>query len=134
MVDRGQMEQLLSRLYAARVGGRLDELCGLFSAQAHFRIAGASDGKPIALAAQGRDAIRPWLAMMVKTFKLARHEILTTLIDGPRSAVRWRADIHSRITGTTVATELVDLIEIADGQISSYIEYFVPTTTKVDVR
>lgn len=130
MVARADVEQLLNRLYAARVGGRLDELCALFSPQAHFRIAGASDGKPIALAAQGREAIRPWLAMMVKTFRLARHEILTTLIDGPRSAVRWRADIHSRITGAVIATELVDVVEIAGGEISSYIEYFVPTTSK----
>jgi ketosteroid isomerase-like protein len=120
----------LDRLYAARVAGRLDELCVLFSAQAQFRIAGASDGKPIAVAAQGREAIRPWLAMMVKTFRLSRHEILTTLIDGPRSAVRWRADIHSRITGAVIATELVDMVEITDGEISSYIEYFVPTASK----
>ena len=130
MVERAEVEELLKRLYAARVGGRLDELCALFSAHANFRIAGASDGKPIALAAQGREAIRPWLAMMVKTFKLARHEILTTLIDGQRGAVRWRADIHSRITGAVVATELVDMIEVADGEISAYIEYFVPTTLK----
>jgi ketosteroid isomerase-like protein len=134
MLDRREMQQLLDRLYAARVAGRLDELCGLFSTQAHFRIAGASDGKPIALAAHGRAAIRPWLAMMVKTFRLTRHEILTTLIDGHRCAVRWSADIHSRITGSVVATELVDLVEVTEGEISSYVEYFVPTTAKSDER
>jgi ketosteroid isomerase-like protein len=120
------MELLLRRLYAARVGGRLEELCALFCADAHFRIAGASDGKPIAVAAQGSEQIRPWLAMMVKTFKLSRHEMLSTVIDGSKSAVHWRADIHSRITGVSVATELVDLIEVRGEHIASYIEYFVP--------
>ena len=134
MVDRHQMERTLDRLYAARVGGQLNDLCALFSTDAHFRIAGASDGKPIALAAHGRDQIRPWLAMMVKTFKLSNHEILSTLIDGARSSVRWRADINSRITGAVVATELVDLVEISGEQIVSYIEYFVPTASRTDER
>jgi ketosteroid isomerase-like protein len=126
MVDRLQVERLLQQLYAARVGGRLDELCGLFAEDALFRIAGTSDGKPIAVAARGIGEIRSWLAMMVKTFKLNRREELSTIIDGARSAVHWRADIHSRITGAIVSTELIDLIEVRAGRIVSYIEYFVP--------
>lgn len=126
MVDSRQVEQLLDRLYAARLGGRLDELCNLFSTGAQFRIAGASDGKPIALAAQGRAEIRHWLAIMLKTFKLTDHKILTKLIVDGKSAVRWRADIHSRITGAVIATELIDLIEVSGDEIVSYIEYFVP--------
>jgi len=126
MVDRLQVERLLQQLYAARVGGRLDELCGLFADDAHFRIAGTSDGKPIAVTARGIGEIRSWLAMMVKTFKLNRREELCSMIDGARSAVHWRADIHSRITGAVVSTELIDLIEVRAGRILSYTEYFVP--------
>jgi ketosteroid isomerase-like protein len=134
MVDRRQVEQVLDRLYSARVGGQLNELCALFAPRAQFRIAGASDGKPIALAAQGREEIRPWLAMMVKTFRLTRHQIVATLIEDNRSAVRWRADIHSRITGAVVPTELIDLVEVSGQEITSYIEYFVPIAAKPDER
>ena len=42
------------------------------------------------------------------------------------AAVHWRAKIHSRITGTSVLTELVDVVEIKNGRIASYIEFFVP--------
>jgi ketosteroid isomerase-like protein len=35
-------------------------------------------------------------------------------------------DIHSKITGALVPTELVDLIEVRDGHIVSYTEFFVP--------
>jgi ketosteroid isomerase-like protein len=63
---------------------------------------------------------------MIKTFKLSEHTILAMLIDGAKAAVHWRAKIHSRITGTTVLTELVDLIEIRNGRIASYVEFFVP--------
>ena len=75
---------------------------------------------------RGIGEIRSWLAIMVKTFKLNRREELSTMIDGARSAVHWRADIHSRITGAIVSTELIDLIEVRAGRIVSYIEYFVP--------
>ena len=124
--DRTAIEGLLEELYAARVAGQLEPLCGLFSTDARFRISGTSSGRPIAIAADGASQIRPWLAMLLKTFKLANYELLSTVIDGGAAAVHWRADIHSRITGSVIATELVDLIEIGGGRITSYRELFVP--------
>jgi ketosteroid isomerase-like protein len=124
--DRVAIEQLLQELYAARLAGQLGPLCELFSVDARFRISGSSSGKPIAIAADGIDEIRPWLAMLLKTFKLSHYEVLSRVIDGPAAAVHWRAAIHSRITGAIVATELVDLIEIRGGRIASYRELFVP--------
>ena len=124
--DRLAVERLLEELYAARVAARLDALCDLFCADARFRLSGSSDGKPIAIAAQGIGEIRPWLAMLLKTFRLAHHEVLSRVIDDAKAAVHWRADIHSRITGSVVATELVDLIEIRGARIAYYRELFVP--------
>jgi ketosteroid isomerase-like protein len=123
---RAEFERLLSRLYAARAAGELDPLCALFAPDALFKISGSSDGKPIALTARGSQEIRTWLTVLVKTFRISRHEIVSTVIDGERAAVHWRASIHSRITGASVATELVDLVEMRDGHIGSYVELFVP--------
>ncbi|HVS77818.1 MAG TPA: nuclear transport factor 2 family protein [Steroidobacteraceae bacterium] len=123
---RADFERLLSELYAARAAGELERLCALFTADAVFKISGSSDGKPIALSARGGEEVRSWLAVLVKTFRLTRHEILSMVIDGPRAAVHWQASIHSRITGASVPTELVDLVEMRDGRIGSYVELFVP--------
>jgi ketosteroid isomerase-like protein len=125
-MGRKEFEQVLHRLYAARVAAQLDALCSPFAADAYFRILGASDGKPIAIEARGTVAIRAWLAIMVKTFRLSNHEIFEMLIDGDHSAVHWRADIHSRITGASVRTELVDLIQVRDDRIVTYREFFGP--------
>jgi ketosteroid isomerase-like protein len=125
-MGRKELERTLHALYTARIGGQLDALCSLFATDAYFRIVGASDGKPIAIDARGTAAIRAWLAVMVKTFRLSNHEIFAMLIDGQQSAVHWRADIHSRITGAVVRTELVDLIEMRDDRIVSYREFFGP--------
>ncbi len=126
MMNRLEIEQLLRRLHAARTEGRLDQLCALFSTDASFKIAGSSDGKPIAIVARGSAEIRAWLAVMLKTFKLSRYELLSLLIEGSRACAHWRVDIHSKITGVVVPTELVDLVEVRDGHVVGYQEFFAP--------
>jgi ketosteroid isomerase-like protein len=126
MTDRLQVEQLVRALHAARVEGNLERLCGLYSEEARLRIAGTSDGKPIAVAASGIAEIRPWLSILVKTFRLSQYTILSLTVDGSRATAHWRVDIHSKITGVVVPTELVDLIDVRDGRIASHTEFFVP--------
>src|SRR5580692_8192566 len=123
-MNRLEIEKLLAELYAARTEGQLDRLCALFAADASFKIAG--DGKPIAITARGTAEIRAWLAVMLKTFKLSRYQMLSMVIDGARAAAHWRVDIHSKITGVVVPTELVDLVEVSGGRITAYREFFAP--------
>jgi ketosteroid isomerase-like protein len=126
MTDRLAIDRLLRELYNARVRGDLDAVCRTFSRDAEFRIAGASHANPIAITAAGIDGIRSWLALLIKAFRLKDHTILATIIDGAKAAVHWRATIHSRITGTAILTDVVDLIEVRDGHIASYVEFFAP--------
>ena len=125
-MNRLEIEQLLKELHAARTEGQLDRLCALFAPDASFKIAGASDGKPIAITAHGTKEIRTWLAVMLKTFKLSRYQLLSVVIDGARAAAHWRVDIHSKITGVVVPTELVDLVDVSEGRITAYREFFAP--------
>jgi ketosteroid isomerase-like protein len=126
MTDRLDVDRLLRRLYAARAQGDLDNVCRIFSYDAKFQIAGASHVSPITITAVGIDEIRSWLALMIKTFQINDQTILSLIIDDAAAAVHWRAKIHSRITGAAVMTELVDLVQIRDGRIASYAEFFVP--------
>ncbi len=126
MTDRGAIERVLSALHEHRLAGNLERLCGLFASDADFRIAGTSDGKPIAISAHGETQIRSWLSMLVRTFRLTEYRLLSRLIEGERAAVHWRVQIHSKVTGGVVSTELVDLIEVRNGRIASYTEFFVP--------
>ncbi len=126
MMDRLKIDRLLRDLYAARVRGDLDAVCRSFLNDARFEIAGASHASPIAVTSVGVDKFRPLLALMIRTFKISDQSILSIIIEGLKAAVHWRATIHSRVTGTTIETELVDLIEVRDDHIASYIEFFVP--------
>jgi ketosteroid isomerase-like protein len=126
MTERSQIEQLVKELHAARLAGDLERLCRVFAPDARLRIAGSSDGKPIAIDASRLGNIRPWLSILVKTFRLSHYELLSLTIEGTSASAHWRVDIESKITGISIATELVDLIEVRNGRISSQIEFFVP--------
>jgi ketosteroid isomerase-like protein len=126
MTNRLEIDRLLRQLYAARVAGDLNGVCQTFANDAKFEIAGTSQTSPIAISAAGLDQIRTWLALLIKTFQLSDQTILAMIIDDATAAVHWRAKIRSRITGTTILTDLVDLVQVRDGRIASYTEFFVP--------
>jgi ketosteroid isomerase-like protein len=126
MIDRVEVEHLLNELYAARLRGDLDGVCGTFCDDAVFRLAGASNVSPVGVMSVGIGQFRPLLALMIKSFKLSDHARLSSVIDGAKAAVHWRVRVHSKITGTTMLTELIDLIEIKNRRIVSYVEFFVP--------
>ncbi len=126
MTDREQIDGLLHGLYAARLRGDLDAMCKAFADDAVFQIAGAGQVSAVSNRAVGIGEFRPLLAVMIKTFRLRDQVILDLLIDGPKAAVHWRAGVHSRITGTMALTEFVALVDIRDGRIASYLEFFAP--------
>jgi ketosteroid isomerase-like protein len=126
MTERAQVEQLVKELHAARLEGDLERLCRVFAPDARLRIAGSSDGKPIAIDASRIARIRPWLSILVKTFRLTQYMILSLSVDMPRATAHWQVDIHSKITGVAVPTELVDLLDVRGGRIATHTEFFVP--------
>jgi ketosteroid isomerase-like protein len=126
MAERDVAERLVRDLHAARVRGDLAALCALFADRGTFSIAGASADKPIGIREETLAAFKPWLSMMVKVFRLSDYELLSLVVEWPKAAAHWRVKINSKVTGTTVATELVDILEIRDGRIASYNEFFVP--------
>jgi ketosteroid isomerase-like protein len=126
MTDRSAIEGLLQELYSARLRGDLNALCACFTEDATLRISGASDSNPILIQATGLTEFRRMFSMMIKSFKLSEYASLSMLVDGRSAASHWSVRIHSRITGLVVNTELIDLVEVREGRIATYTEFFVP--------
>lgn len=126
MTERLKIERLLHGLYDARVSGDLGALCRAFSSDAVLRFSGAGQAGPTLVAAIGIGEFRPLLSLMIKSFELREWTLLSMIVDNEKAAVHWRARIHSRITGVTTPTELVDLVDVRDGRIASYTEFFAP--------
>ncbi len=125
-MDDRDARSVVRALHAARVQGDLEALCRLFADSGAFRIAGSSDGKPIAIAAEGIAQFRPWLSMLVKAFGLSDYQLLRLVVEGDYASAHWMARIYSKITGVGVRTELVDLLQVRQGRIVEYTEFFVP--------
>lgn len=126
MTERAAVERIVRELHMARVNGDLAGMCRLFTDDGRFEIAGASADKPISIRAAGLPEFKPWLAMMTKVFKLSDYHLISLVIEGQRAAAHWRVNIFSKVTGVTVPTELVDLMELHEERIRSYNEFFVP--------
>jgi ketosteroid isomerase-like protein len=126
MPNRVEVEHLLRELYDARLAGDLERMCRTFTDDARLEIAGASYATPIAIRASGIADIRTWLAPLVKTIHIGNQEILSMIIEDTSAAVHWQSRIRSRVTGTSVLTDLMDMIRVRNGRIESYIEFFVP--------
>lgn len=126
MAERSVAERMIQQLHASRVGGDLDGMCRVFADGGRFEILGASADKSIAIRAKNLAEFRPWLAMMVKVFRISNYELLSLTVEWPRAATHWRADIYSKVTGVTVPTELVDVIQLNEQHIVTYTEFFAP--------
>ncbi len=126
MAERAIAQRTIEALHAARVAGDLAGMLKVFSADGEYEILGASADKSIAIRAKDLAEFRPWLAMMVKVFRLTNYELLSFTVESPRIVAHWRADIYSKVTGVTVPTELVDVVDIGDRGIVKYTEFFAP--------
>jgi ketosteroid isomerase-like protein len=126
VTTRQEAERLIAELHAARVRGDLAAMCGLFAIEGQFRIAGASADKPVAIQAESLATFKPWLSMMVKVFRLDGYGLTSLIVEDSRAAAHWHAEIYSKVTGVTVPTDLIDLVEVSDGRIVAYTEFFVP--------
>jgi ketosteroid isomerase-like protein len=126
MAERIVAQRIIEKLHGARVAGDLAGMCRLFADTGRFEILGASADKPIAIQAVDLAGFKPWLAMMVKVFKINNYAILSLVVEWPRATAHWRADIYSKVTGITVRTELVDILEVSEERILSYTEFFAP--------
>jgi ketosteroid isomerase-like protein len=132
MADRDQIENLIRKMYAARVAGDIETLGLIFAEDATFQIAGSAEASPIAALVKGHAGIMAQLQTHIDSFELSDFTILEMLIDGDKATVRWRATIHHAATGQTFSTELADFIAVAGGEVVSFIE-FLDTALAVEV-
>jgi ketosteroid isomerase-like protein len=123
VTSRQAIEDLLEELYAARVRGDVDTVSKLFAANATFQVAGSKDAGPMALTVKGKADIRSVMQGLIANFELSDFTIVEMLIDGGSAAVRWQATIHYTKTGRIFSTDLADFLTIADGQVTSFIEF-----------
>ena len=117
MATRQEIESLLEKAYAARKKGDVKEILPLFTESGRFKAVGAE-------AARGHAEQGPALEGLIKAFELLDYKIHCMVIEGTKAAVHWRGTFRSSATGKIAETDLLDLIEVKDGRIASFDNFF----------
>lgn len=117
MTSRQEMQALLEKAYAARQKGDVKALLPLFTETGRFKAVGAE-------AALGRTQQGAVLEGMIQGFELLDYKIHCMVIEGSKAAVHWHGRFRASATGKVAETDLLDLIEVEDGRIASFDNFF----------
>jgi ketosteroid isomerase-like protein len=123
MGNRETVLELITRAYAARARGDLDDLIAAFHPEAVFRLVGNEKLLQVAGSVQGHRSLRETLGGFIATFKFVERHILSELVEGDRAAVHSRLVVRYNPTNTTMTTECLDLLKFQDGKIIELIEF-----------
>jgi ketosteroid isomerase-like protein len=123
MTAREDIDKLVREAYRRRVAEDVAGVCELFAPEAEFHFVAAPKASAASFAANGRPALSPLMERLIKTFQLKDFNLKAVLIDGNRVAAHWNARVRSTINGLEVVTDVMDLMEVRDGKIASFIEF-----------
>jgi ketosteroid isomerase-like protein len=123
MATREDIDKLVREAYRRRVAADVAGVCDLFDPAAEFRFVAAPEAQAASFAASGQPALRPLMEQLIKTFQLRDFNLKAVLIDGSRVAAHWNARVRSTVNGQEVVTDVLDLMEVRDGKIASFIEF-----------
>jgi ketosteroid isomerase-like protein len=123
MSDRSGVEKVLRDAYEARVRGDIDTLGRIFADNARFEVAGSSQVSRVPARVEGAAQVLPLIGQQIRTFQLSDLRILSMVIEGSKAAVHWRAKVRSSVTREIADTQLMNIIEVKDGRITSFVEF-----------
>jgi len=126
MSERDSIEQLIKTAYDARVRGDVDGVVQHFADGATFALAGCPVSSPVPMSVCGAEPLRNAMAGLVHAFSFSDVEPVTTVIEGDRAVVHWKARVRATATGQEAETEFVDILRVENGKIVSF-KQFVDT-------
>jgi ketosteroid isomerase-like protein len=124
MSEREQMLQIIRDAYAARVQGDVDGVLNHFSTDAVFRLNAAPYNQITSVHAIDGGELRRAMAQLIDNYEFSGYEIVDSVVEGSKVAVRSMFTVRARKTGNMAQTEVLDLIEFRDGKICSFAQFF----------
>ena len=117
MDTRATIESILDKAYAARLAHDAAAAAALFTDDGRFAVNGAP--APAKNRTEQVDAMKT----MFDAFEVVEFHQHCRIIDPPRAAVHWRGKFRTK-NGQVGDADILDLIEVRDGRISSLTSFF----------
>jgi ketosteroid isomerase-like protein len=124
MSDRQQVIDIITAGYAARVRGDLDGVMQAFCDDACFRLNTGPAEPLLSKSVDTRSALRTAMGELIDNFHFSDMKVLDCIVEGQKAAVHSRMTVRAKSTGNVIVTELFDLIELKDGKIVSFTQFF----------
>jgi len=124
MHDRELLLQVVRDAYAARVRGDVDGVLSCFTHDALFRLNAAPHNHVTAVHAIDGGELRRALAQLIENYEFRDYEVVDSVVEGDKAAVRSMFTVCARKTGNAAKTEVLDLIEFREGRICSFAQFF----------
>jgi ketosteroid isomerase-like protein len=123
MTERTSIEHLIKTAYDARVRGDVDGVLQHFADGAKFALAGCPASSPVPMSVCGAEPLRNAMTGLIQSFAFSDMEPVTTVIEGDRAVIHWKARVRSTATGQEAETEFVDILHVKDGKIVSFKQF-----------
>lgn len=124
MCDRDEMLDIVRKAYAARVRGDVEGILRVFTGDAVFRLNAAPFNRVTAVHAISGHELRDAMAELIDNFEFSDFEIVDSVVENSKAAVRSMFTVRARKSGHIAQTEVFDLIEFKDGKICSFVQFF----------
>jgi ketosteroid isomerase-like protein len=124
MLERDQMLQTIRDAYAARVRGDVDGVLRYFADDAVFRLNAAPYNQITSVHAIDGGELRHALEQLIDNYEFSDYEIVDSVVEGSKAAIRSMFTVRAKKTGNMAQTEVLDLIEFRDGKICSFAQFF----------
>jgi ketosteroid isomerase-like protein len=121
-MTRTEVEQIVKAGYAARAAKDLDAITRLFAPNGRFQLAGSPAHSPAATLT-GETELRAGIGGLIQAFDFLEQEMLDSVIEGNKAAVRWRIRLKFNPSGEVVDTEIFDLWTIEGGRVASLLQF-----------
>jgi ketosteroid isomerase-like protein len=122
-MTREEMLKVMGDGYIARVNGDVDKVLEAFTPDATFTLNAAPPQPTVSVMTEGSGGMRAALSALIEAFEFKDLEIIDSVVEGSKAAIRIRFTVTSRATGKTAVTETLDLIEFRDGKVASYTQF-----------
>jgi ketosteroid isomerase-like protein len=127
--SRGEVESLLRTFWADRIGRGGAAIALHCTDEVELHLIGDQSQVPFARRHVGLEAARALVDQIDIEFEMLSHRIVDVLVDGPRAAVRWAADVRHRGTGMRGHVECFEHVVTRGGRIASITEFFDTAAT-----
>ena len=121
MTSRGQIEDMIRALWAARLRGDLEGTLKDVAEDGAFSLNARGVGeKSMSEPARGKAAIRPVLRLLIESWRFEDWKQVSLLVDGEKALLHWTAHVVCVPTGKSENFDVFDLITFRDGKIVDY--------------